>query len=76
MQGHIRRRGKGGSYEYIIDIGEAQAQRCTGCGRRFWVERTELAACPRCGGALRSTRGAPPPDQGGLRQPQGGAAPP
>ena len=39
MQGHIRRRGKGGSYEYIIDIGAAQAQRCQGCGRRFWVER-------------------------------------
>ena len=52
MQGHIRRRGKGGSYEYIIDIGEAQAQRCLACGRRFWVERRPLAACPRCGGAL------------------------
>ena len=23
------------------------------CGRRFWVERSPLAACPRCGGALR-----------------------
>ena len=53
MQGHIRRRGKGGSYEYIIDIGEAQAQRCLACRRRFWVERRPLAACPRCGGALR-----------------------
>ncbi len=56
MQGHIRRRGKGGSYEYIIDIGEAQAQRCAGCGRRFWVEHAELAACPRCGGTLRPSR--------------------
>jgi integrase len=53
MQGHIRRRGKGGTYEYIIDIGVAQAQRCVACGRRFWVERRPLAACPRCGGALR-----------------------
>ena len=53
MQGHIRRRGKGGSYEYIIDIGVAPAQRCQSCGRRFWVERRPLAACQRCGGALR-----------------------
>ena len=56
MQGHIRQRGKGGSYEYIIDIGEAKAQRCTGCRRRFWVEHAELAACPRCGAELRPTR--------------------
>ena len=53
MQGHIRRRGRGGSYEYIIDIGGAQAQRCVACGRRFWVERRPLVACPRCAGALR-----------------------
>jgi len=52
MQGHIRRRGKGGSFEYIIDIGEAQAQRCGDCGRRLWVERQPLSACPRCGGRL------------------------
>ncbi len=55
MQGHIRKRGKGGSYEYIIDIGEAQAQRCRGCRRRFWVEHQPLASCPRCGGGLRLT---------------------
>ena len=52
MQGHIRRRGKGGSYEYIIDVGDAQAQRCQGCERRIWVERQPLADCPRCGGRL------------------------
>ncbi len=52
MQGHIRRRGKGGSFEYIIDIGEAQAQRCKDCARRLWVERQPLAVCPRCGGKL------------------------
>ena len=55
MQGHIRKRGKGGSYEYIIDVGLAQAQRCQGCGRRFWVERQPQAACPHCGGALRQS---------------------
>jgi integrase/DNA-directed RNA polymerase subunit RPC12/RpoP len=52
MQGHIRRRGKGGSFEYIIDIGDSQAQRCQTCSRRFWVERQPLAVCPRCGGRL------------------------
>jgi integrase/predicted RNA-binding Zn-ribbon protein involved in translation (DUF1610 family) len=52
MQGHIRKRGRGGSYEYIIDVGIAQAQRCQVCGRRFWVERLPQAACPSCGGVL------------------------
>lgn len=52
MQGHIRRRSKGGRFEYIIDIGEEQAQRCQDCRRRFWVERQPLASCPRCGGKL------------------------
>ena len=30
---------KGGSYEYIVDIGTAPAQRCEACGQRFWLER-------------------------------------
>jgi hypothetical protein len=51
MQGHIRRRGKE-SYEYIVDVGAAAAQRCQHCGRRFWVERKPRPACPRCGGPL------------------------
>ena len=51
MQGHIRRRGKA-SYEYIVDVGTAAAQRCSNCGRRFWVERKPRPACPRCGGSL------------------------
>ena len=51
MQGHIRRRGKA-SYEYIVDVGVAAAQRCSDCGRRFWIERKPRPACPRCGGAL------------------------
>ena len=52
MQGHIRKRDKGGTYEYIIDIGAAQAQRCQRCRRRFWVEQRPLKACPHCGGKL------------------------
>jgi len=38
MQGHVRKRGKG-SWEYIADVGMHAAERSTGCGRRFWVER-------------------------------------
>ena len=38
MRGHIRRRGEH-SFEYIVDIGTASAQRCQGCKRRFWIER-------------------------------------
>ena len=66
MQGHIRRRSSG-SWEYTIDLGRAQAQRCQGCGKRFWVERRPKESCPRCGGELteaderrRETRGGFP----------------
>ena len=54
MRGHIRRRGKT-SFEYIVDIGSASAQRCQGCGRRFWVERKPRESCPKCGGSLLET---------------------
>jgi len=55
MKGHIRKRGKGSSYEYIIDVGVAAAQRCQGCGRRFWVDRKPKPVCPKCGGTLLET---------------------
>ena len=54
MQGHIRRRGKS-SFEYIVDVGTAAAQRCQACGRRFWIERRPKGSCPACGGKLRET---------------------
>ncbi len=54
MQGHIRRRGPH-SYEYIVDVGTAAAQRCQSCGRRFWVERRPKESCPSCGGRLIET---------------------
>ena len=53
MKGHIRRRGA--SWEFIIDLGAAAAQRCESCGRRVWVERRPKASCPKCGGALIET---------------------
>ena len=55
MRGHVRRRGKSGSFEYIVDIGPAAAQRCTVCNRRFWIERRSLESCPKCGGTLKET---------------------
>ena len=70
MRGHIRRRGEH-SFEYIVDIGTASAQRCQSCRRRFWVERKPKECCPRCGGAACRDRGAPPRDQGRLRHAQG-----
>jgi hypothetical protein len=54
MQGHIRRRGKT-SFEYIVDVGMAPAQRCRACGKRFWVERQPRESCPACGGWLLET---------------------
>jgi integrase len=54
MRGSIRRRGKA-SFEYIVDIGMASAQRCQSCGRRFWVERKPQGFCAKCGGELLET---------------------
>ena len=54
MQGHVRKRG-GSSWEYIADIGMAAAQRCSGCGWRFWIERRPKAECLKCGGKLIET---------------------
>ena len=55
MRGHIRKRGEPGSWEYIVDVGVAGAQRCSVCGRRFWVERRPKESCPSCGGELVET---------------------
>jgi integrase len=55
MRGHVRKRGEPGSWEYIVDIGLAAAQRCTGCNKRLWIERRPKAKCPKCGGGLRET---------------------
>ena len=54
MCGHIRRRGER-SFEYIVDIGTASAQRCQACKRRFWIERKARESCPKCGGTLTET---------------------
>jgi len=55
MRGHVRKRGEPGSWEYILDVGRYRAQRCQGCGKRFWVERRPQAVCPTCGGELYET---------------------
>ena len=54
MRGHIRRRGTA-SFEYIVDVGTAAAQRCQVCNKRFWLERKPKESCPACGGRLRET---------------------
>ncbi len=57
MRGSIRHRGeeRAGSWEYIVDVGIARAQRCQSCGKRFWVKRKPKDACPACGGELVET---------------------
>jgi integrase len=66
MRGHIRRRGKS-SFEYIVDIGMASAQRCESRKRRFWVERKLRESCPQCGGQLRETEERRRAIKGGFR---------
>ena len=48
MRGYIRHRGeeRAGSWEYIVDIGMAAAQRCDACNRRFWLERSPRRSAP------------------------------
>jgi DNA-directed RNA polymerase subunit RPC12/RpoP len=67
MRGHIRRRGDPGSWEYIIDVGMAAAQRCQGCGKRFWMQRKPKPACPKCGGQLLETEERRRKTQAGFR---------
>ena len=57
MRGSIRHRGdeRAGSWEYIVDIGMASAQRCPTASKRFWIERRPQESCPTCGGELRET---------------------
>jgi hypothetical protein len=55
MRGHARKRGEPGSWEYIVDVGMAAAQRCESRNKRFWVERRPKESCPKCGGVLRET---------------------
>jgi integrase len=55
MRGHVRKRGEPGSWEYIVDVGLAAAQRCQNCNKRFWIERRPKEKCPKCGGALKET---------------------
>ena len=54
MRGHIRKRGSA-SFEYIVDVGVAPAQRCQSCHKRFWLERRPKEECPACGGRLQET---------------------
>ena len=55
MKGHTRKRGESGSWEYIVDVGLAAAQRCTECNKRLWIERRPREKCPKCGRVLRET---------------------
>ena len=69
MRGSVRHRGeeRAGSWEYVVDIGMAAAQRCQACRKRFWVERKPKDACPACGGELRETEERRRTIKGGFR---------
>jgi len=48
-------RPRGSTWEYLVDVGKSDAQRCTVCSRRVWVERKLKVSCPHCGGELHET---------------------
>ena len=61
MRGHIRKRGNA-SFEYIVDVGTAPAQRCEVCNKRFWLERKpKEPARPVAAGCARPRSAAAPP---------------
>jgi len=55
MRGQVRKRGEPGSWEYIVDVGMAAAQRCESCNKRLWTERRPKEKCPKCDGPLKET---------------------
>jgi predicted RNA-binding Zn-ribbon protein involved in translation (DUF1610 family) len=57
LRGSVRHRGseRAGSWEYIVDVGLAAAERCSACNKRFWAERRPKKVCPKCGGKLKET---------------------
>ena len=55
MRGHVRRRGKQGSFEYIVDIGLAATQRCTVCNKRVLDRAPPLGELPEVRQHLRET---------------------
>jgi len=46
---------RAGSWEYIVDIGLAAAQRSSSCNKRLWIERRPKPSCPKCDGTLKET---------------------
>jgi len=67
VRGYVRKRGDPGSWEYIVDIGPAPAQRCSQCNKRIWIERRPLKQCPKCGGELAETEERRRAIKGGFR---------
>jgi integrase len=52
----VRKRTADSSWEFVITIPHAPAQRCNACNKRYWLDGRALKACPACGGQLRGTR--------------------
>lgn len=69
MRGSIRHRSeeRAGSWEYIVDLGLAAAQRCTVCQKRFWIERRPRERCSKCGAPLQVTPERRRETKGGFR---------
>ena len=56
MRGHVRQHGSG--WAVVIDLGRhVPCQICEACGRRVWLGRKPLPACPDCSGSLFDSEG-------------------
>jgi integrase len=55
-----------GGWEYRLELGLCEAQRCRGCNARYWLDEAPLKACPACGGELDDVRERRQVTQGGI----------
>ena len=55
-----------GGWEYRLELGLCEAQRCRGCNARYWLDEKPLKACSACGGELEDVRERRQVTQGGI----------
>jgi integrase len=55
-----------GGWEFRLELGVCEAQRCRGCNARYWLDDVSLKVCPVCGGELYEVRERRQVTRGGI----------
>ena len=64
-QGVVRRRSS--RWEFRLELGPCEAQRCLACNARYWLDDRPLQTCPTCSGELHDVRERRQVTRGGFR---------